>query len=113
MLNINKSIIPLLGYAIILNEEMHSRQIKLLEKVIKDNNYEEYREDIYNVINDKEEKVYKLKKQCINERKRDKICYLNKKRLHFILQLLSKKKQLIDQIFNLLDISKFKEREDL
>lgn len=57
MLNINKSIMPLLGYAIILNEEMHSRQIKLLEKVIKDNNYEEYREDIYNVINDKEEKI--------------------------------------------------------
>lgn len=57
MLNINRSIMPLLGYAIILNEEMHSRQIKLLEKVIKDNNYEEYREDIYNVINDKEEKI--------------------------------------------------------
>lgn len=53
------------------------------------------------------------KKKCINERKRDKICYLNKKRFHFILKLLSKKEQMIDQIFNLLDISKFKEREDL
>lgn len=50
-------ILSLLGYAIVLNNEMHSRQIKWLERIISDNNLENYREIIYDVLNDKDEKI--------------------------------------------------------
>lgn len=54
---INKENISLLGYSVVLNQEMHSRQVKFLDKIINDHHYEEYKAVLYDVLNDKENKI--------------------------------------------------------
>ena len=53
---LNYDVLAVLGYAIVLNDEMHSNQIKWLEKKINDNNWGELSYLIYDVLNDKDEK---------------------------------------------------------
>lgn len=58
-------VLSLLGYITILNEEVHSHQIKLLNFYIEVFSLEAYRNSVFDVINDLEEKVdfnYALKK---------------------------------------------------
>lgn len=51
-------ILAILGYIIVVNDEMHSRQVELLNMIIKKNRWgEEEKEIIYDVLNDKDEKV--------------------------------------------------------
>ena len=50
-------VLSLLGYITILNEEMHSHQIKLLNFYIEVYSLEAYRNSIFDIINDVEDKV--------------------------------------------------------
>ena len=55
-------ILAILGYIIVVNDEMHSRQVELLNMIIKKNRWgEEEKEIIYDVLNDKDEKLLIMK----------------------------------------------------
>lgn len=54
---VSEKVLALLGYITVQNEEMHSRQIKWIDIIIKKYDIETYNNIIYDVINDKTDKV--------------------------------------------------------
>lgn len=54
---VNSKVLAILGYIIVVNDEMHSRQINLLNSVLESNDWDNEREVVYDILNDKDERV--------------------------------------------------------
>lgn len=54
---VDNKVLAIFGYIIVVNNEMHSRQINLLNLILELNGWVEEREVVYDILNDKEEKI--------------------------------------------------------
>ena len=53
----NRKTLAVFGYMIVANDEMHSRQIHLLNSILEENGWDEDRDIIYDILNDRENTV--------------------------------------------------------